>query len=123
MLYNQLQKCTVFEDEQFVIYGDPAYPLVELIIKPYSTRNISPEEALFNMNMSSMRQAVEWGFGKTISIFAFLDYKKNQKLLLQDLESMYFAATLLSNCHTCLYESQASKYFNIKPPSLAEYLQ
>nr|CAH7747687.1 unnamed protein product [Callosobruchus chinensis]CAH7747689.1 unnamed protein product [Callosobruchus chinensis] len=34
--------------------------------------------------MKPLRQAVEWGFGKVVNEFAFLDLKKNQKLLLQD---------------------------------------
>jgi hypothetical protein len=36
-----------------------------------------------------MREAVEWGFGKIISDFAFLDFKKNLKLLLQNVGIMY----------------------------------
>lgn len=122
-LYNQLEKWAMFEDEKFVIYGDPAYPLQELVLKPYSTRNISLQEKRFNNDMSSVRQAVEWGFGKVLSLFAFLDFKKNQKLLLQDLQSMYFTATILTNCYTCLYKNQTSHYFNIEPSSLEEYLQ
>lgn len=72
--------------------------------------------------MSSMRQAVEWGFGKIIGEFAFLDLKKNQKLLLQEISMMYTTGMILSNCHTCLYGSQTAQYYNIQPPTLEEYL-
>lgn len=72
--------------------------------------------------MSSVRQAVEWGFQKVITEFAFLDFKKNQKLLLQDVTKMYATSTILTNCHTCLYGSQTSFYFNISPPQLEHYL-
>lgn len=83
---------------------------------------MTPEQAIFNLRMSSVRQAVEWGFGKTTIQFAFLDFKKNQKLLLQDVVLMYKTATILANCHTCLYSSQTAQYFNINPPTLEEYL-
>lgn len=72
--------------------------------------------------MKIIRANVEWGFQKIISQFAFLDFKKNQKLLLQELESMYMVAVILINCHTTLYGSQTSHYFNLMPPSLEEYL-
>ena len=73
--------------------------------------------------MRSLRVTVEWGFGKVIQIFAFLDYfKKNQKLLWQQVSRMYKVAVLLTNCHTCLYGGNNSQYFNINPPQLEEYL-
>lgn len=96
---------------------------MELILKPFSTRNITPIEANFNRRMSTVRQAVEWSFGKIIAEFAFLDFKKNQKLLWQDVGKMYVVGTLLTNCHTCLYGSQSSIYFNLEPVTLEQYLQ
>ena len=52
---------------------------------------------------------MEWGFGKISQLFAYLDFKKNLKLL-------------LINCHTCLYGSVTSSFFNVEPPSLEVYL-
>ncbi|KAF0696435.1 DDE Tnp4 domain-containing protein [Aphis craccivora] len=72
--------------------------------------------------MSSVRQAVEWGFGKILTEFAFLDLKKNQKIHLQEVGKMYKVGVLSTNCHTCLYGSQGSNYFNILPPTLEQYL-
>ncbi|XP_064468692.1 uncharacterized protein LOC135382956 [Ornithodoros turicata] len=48
-------------DRSYVLYGDPAYPLKPLLQRPFSTTRISPEQAMFNKRMSSVRQAVEWG--------------------------------------------------------------
>ena len=70
-----------------------------------------------------VRVSVEWGFNKLISIFAFLDYKKNQKLYLQPVGKYYKVAALLINCHTCLYGSETTSYFGLQPPSLQEYLR
>ncbi|KAF2905764.1 hypothetical protein ILUMI_00413 [Ignelater luminosus] len=110
-------------DEQYVLlYGDPAYPLTDLLLCPYAGRNLTEQQQNFNRSMSTVRKSVEWGFGKVISEFAFLDYKKNQKLLLQDIGNMYRTAVILTNCHTCLYGSQSNQYFNIEPSTLEEYL-
>ena len=57
------------------IYGVPAYPLRECLICPFKNPNAEEEE--FNKAMSSVREVVEWGFGKLIQQFAFLDYRKN----------------------------------------------
>lgn len=62
--------------------------------------------------------SVEWGFGKICQTFAFLDFKKNLKLLLQPIGRYYLVAAILINCHTCLYGSQTSIYFDLDPPSI-----
>lgn len=80
-LYSKLER--LVGEHHYVIYGDPAYPLRHLIMKPYGGSHLTQEQQNFNSAMSTVRQAVEWGFGKVVSEFAFLDFKKNQKLLLQ----------------------------------------
>lgn len=123
-LYEELEQFTVFGDRRYLIYGDQGYSLRELLITPFSQHQIAghPERQHFNNVMSSLRVSVEWGFGKILQEFSFLDLKKNQKLLLQELSTMYHVAVLLLNCHTCLYGSQQSTYFNIVPPHLEQYL-
>jgi hypothetical protein len=69
-----------------------------------------------------VRVAVEWGYGRIVRYFAFLDFKKNLKVFLQPVAVYYAVGALLTNCHTCLYGSQTSRYFGIAPPSLEEYL-
>ena len=72
--------------------------------------------------MSSVRECVEWGFGKVVSIFAFMDFKKNLRIYLQPVGKMYFTAVFLTNCHTCLYGSQTGAYFDLDAPNLSVYL-
>lgn len=128
-LYEQLEAHAVFPNGNFyVVYGDSAYGIRELLIPPFPNTehivNVEERRAQrdFNYHMSVVRQCVEWSFGKVIKNFAFLDFKKNLKLLLQDLGIMYKVATLLTNCLTCLYGSEASIYFQVQPPTLEEYL-
>lgn len=74
---------------------------------PFPNRaNTTQEQQEFNSHMSQVRIAVEFGFGKVISEFAFVDFKKNQKLLLQDVAAIYVTAVILTNCHSCLYSNQ-----------------
>lgn len=121
-LYGQLVRTASFADENFVLYGDRAYPILELLLKPYAGRRLGQQEEIFNYRMSAVRQAVEWTFGGVITQFAFLDYKKNQKLYLQHIPGMYKVATILYNCHNCLYNNLTAQYFNIQPVTLEEYL-
>jgi hypothetical protein len=111
----------VHEDCGAYIYGDPAYMLRPWLITPYKG-NVHADQQAFNKDMSSVRQSVEWGFGKVVSLFAFLDFKKNLKLFLSPIGKYYPVGVLLANCHTCLNGSLVSSYFECIPPTLEEYL-
>lgn len=106
----------------FSIYGDPAYPLRNYLLCPYRGANLTEQQMLFNQSMSSVRECVEWEFGKLLSLFAFLDFRKNLKVLLQPVAKYYIVGAILTNCHHCIYGSQTSKYFNLSPPTLENYL-
>ena len=123
-LMDQLeQHMTMADSTIFSLYGDPAYPLRPHLLAPYRGGIITPDQALFNKRMSTVRVTVEWAFGKVLSIFAFVDYKKNKKLYLQPVGKYYSVASILTNCHTCMYGSVVSDFFDLEPPSLGEYLQ
>ncbi|KAM7302006.1 uncharacterized protein ISCGN_017523 [Ixodes scapularis] len=119
-LYDKLLQ--LVDGHSYVLYGDPAYPLRPLLLKPYGSK-ATPAQVEFNKAMSTVRQAVEWGFGKVVAEFAFVDFKKNQKIRKQKVALMYRVAVLLSNCHTCIYGSQITSFFDLDPPTLIEYLQ
>ncbi|KAL1468033.1 hypothetical protein MTO96_041747 [Rhipicephalus appendiculatus] len=120
-MYTKLEQ--LVKDRSFVGYGDPAYPLRPLLMKPYIGALLTPSQRAFIYDMSHVRQAVEWGFGKVVAEFAFLHFKKNQKLLRQQVAHMYKAAKILANCHTVIYGSIVSMYFELDPPPLHVYLR
>ncbi|KAM7290141.1 hypothetical protein ISCGN_026807 [Ixodes scapularis] len=120
-LYGKLEK--LVQGRSYTIYGDPAYPLRRLLMRPYGGATLTQQQVLFNSGMSTVRQAVEWGFGKIVSEFAFLDFKKNQKLYLQDVGRMYRVGAIFTNCHTCLYGSQTGMFFGLRAPNLGQYLK
>jgi hypothetical protein len=122
-LHEQLEQyMTNPNGDAFVLYGGPAYPLSTYITVPFRGGGISARQALFNKKMSAARACVEWAFGKILNLFAFLDFKKNQKLFLQPLGKYYIVAAIFVNCHTCLCDSETSTYFDLEPPTLQEYL-
>lgn len=106
----------------FYLYGDQAYPPSQHLISPFRGARLTEDEQQFNAEMCKVRLAVEWGFGKVISIFSFLDYKKGLKLWLHPVGKYYIIGTLLTNCHTCLYGSVTTSSFGVAPPLLEEYL-
>ena len=107
----------------YYIYGDPAYPLSEFVIAPVKRGRLSVEEAGFNRTMSGVRIAVEWFFGLVGRYWAFVDYKKNMKLYLNQVAKVYAIAAFFTNCLACARGSnQISRHFRMTPPTLEEYL-
>ena len=101
--------------------GEPSYGLSRNIMSPFRGHGLSLRENEFNRAMSSVRVSVEWTFGKLVQYFAYLDFKKNQKILLQPIGKYYLGA-ILTNCHTCLYGSTTTAFFGVEPPSVETYL-
>jgi hypothetical protein len=144
-LYQELEQWAHSTNGQpMYLYGDQAYSMTTYIMCPVKGEwyncsfpfdlalifsftcligiNLSEEELLFNKRMSSVRECVEWGFGKVVANFSFVDFKKNQKVFLQPVGRMYMVAVLMVNCHTCLYSSQTGMFFNLEAPQLNDYL-
>jgi hypothetical protein len=108
----------------FNLYADAGYlGASNYIIVPYILHPLSPVDHIeFNAMMSRVRITVEWSFGKVAQYFSCFDFKKLQKLLQTRPAESYMVATLLTNCHTCLYGATASSYYHVEPPLLEEYL-
>ena len=121
-LANKIENLIHYDGSPLVVYGDKAYPLCSSVITPFRGVCLSDEEKQFNLKMNSCRIAVEWAFAKLAANFSFVKYAPNQKVYLQPVAMYYKLATLLTNCHTCLYGSQVSDYFGVAPPNLEDYL-
>lgn len=121
-LLPKLQQFEKANGDPYVVYGDPAYGLMRHILSPFRGAQLNADEQQFNSLMSKVRVSVEWAFGKITKLFAFLDFKQNLKLFLQPIAKYYLVASILVNCHTCLYGSQTSTFFGLDPPSLETYL-
>ena len=115
------QLSELYDLKQIAIYGDSAYAFRRYLITPFKGAALTRLQTDFNTNMASVRESVEWGFSKMCTLFAFIDYHKNNKVYLQPVAKYYLVAALLTNAHTCLYSSQVSQYFGIDPPTLSDY--
>lgn len=105
------------------IYGDPAYGTNDILCAPFLGAALSGAQRAFNKSMSQVRVSVEWFFGITKSIWAFIQWDKKHKILLSPVAKMVKVSVLLTNCHTCIKGSnEISAFFEMIPPTLAEYL-
>ena len=67
------------------------------------------------------------GSGRKVSAFCYpvqeCDVLFHACSQITEHDGQYFiAATLLMNCHTCLYGSVTNSYFGCEPPTLTQYL-
>ncbi|KXS10610.1 hypothetical protein M427DRAFT_507551, partial [Gonapodya prolifera JEL478] len=100
------------------LYGDPAYGKNIHLLSPFRSARLTQAQKQHNADMSAVRISVEWSFSKIVTLFAWVDFKKNQKFLLQPVALFYSVAVLLTNCPTCLYGSPVVDLFGIAPPPL-----
>ncbi|KAF8594251.1 hypothetical protein BDV93DRAFT_481969 [Ceratobasidium sp. AG-I] len=111
------------DGRQLFVYGDPAYGLSDTVISGVKKLdNLTETERRFNMEMSKLRQSVEWGFGCVSTNFAFSDYSKSLKLGLQPVGRLYLLSVIFTNIRACLYPSEISIKFQCEPLSLEDYL-
>ena len=103
---------------------DPEYPLNPYLQKAFQGAGLTQQQQDFNTTMSSARGTVEWPFVEIISLWAYVDARKQQRMLLQPVAMYYMVATLFINLRTFMrYWNKTSSFFGIEPPSLMEYLQ
>lgn len=118
-LLDILSNLTTADGMPLALYGDKAYPIHQNLITPYRGAGLTAVQKEFNLKMNSARISVEWEFAKVGTLFGFMNYAPNLKVYLQPL--LHFrVAVLLSNCHSYLYRSQTSKYFDVEPPILED---
>ena len=106
----------------YVMFGDSAYPISRWLWAMYKGV-MTPAQQMFNSDMSPARVTVEWGFGKIAALWPFLDYRKNQQVLLRPVGMYLNVGNVLTNMHTCLYGSIVGKEFGMVPPTLELYMQ
>lgn len=68
---------------------------------------------LSQMVRECRKLGVEWGFGKIIDLWAFLDFSKNLQMLSSPIATYYSVMAFLTNYHTCLYGGQTSQVFTV----------
>jgi hypothetical protein len=106
------------------IWADGGYGLNKYVFRPFINPVDGSPAHLFNVAMSRLRISVEWGFHYVNSLFKYLNFSEQLKVLLQPVGLFYNVAVLLANCKTCLHGgNQIATYFECAPPTLSEYLR
>ncbi len=82
-----------------------------------------PASVAFNAVMCPLRVSVEWGYEKIVRYWAFFDLKKQMKIHGSAIDPMWRLAIFFTNCLTWAKGgNRISKYFDIQPLSLEEYI-
>ena len=90
----------------YTLYGDLVYAQSMYLIGGFCNVDVGTDEALYNRIMSSMRIAVEWGFGTIIEQWKFLDFQQSMKIFECLVAQYYINAAFLCNLHNCLVGSK-----------------
>jgi len=108
--------------EDYRLFGDSAYPLSAFLWRMYKGV-MQPWQRAFNRDMSGERIAAEWGFGKMVNLWPFLDYRKKHKVLLSPVGRLFPIGNVLTNIHTILSGGNIiSHRYGLSPPSLRAYM-
>jgi hypothetical protein len=105
------------------LFGDAIYPFLPQLWHMHSNPVPGSHQAWFNSALTVCRVSVEWSFNLVTNSFQAVDFIRWQRFFLTKPARQYRIATLLTNCLTCIRETnQVSQYFNCHPPSLWDYL-
>jgi nuclease HARBI1 len=117
----RLRDCQIGNALQFKDYADKGYIVKSHGHVAYKGKNLPQPLVDANMAMSPQRIGIEWAFNKISQISAFVDQYKIQRVQLSQVAKYYWLAALLANANTCLYGSNASRYWGVQPPTLGSY--
>ena len=121
---NVLQTAAGRTPKRFRCYGDSIYIPSTSISRRRRMPPLSAGHVAQNFRVNKGRTSIEWTFGKIVSLFKFVDFKKNLKLghSKVGVANYYTAAAFLTNFHTCLEGSQTGLEFGCAPPTLSVYM-
>lgn len=112
-------------DRRLFVYGDPAYCGLRVVMGAYKKppwAQLTPEQALFNREMSACRISVDHGFAHVQNKRMSNAFQHACRIGSSPLAACYTSAVLLANMYTCLRGNQISKKFG-RPPTLEEYME
>jgi hypothetical protein len=80
-----------------VIVADDAFPVTTTLLKPYSKRNLSRSEKIFNYRLSRARRISENGFGILVLVSKFRIFERPIAVDLQKIDKIVMACCSLHN--------------------------
>ncbi len=116
----------------FSLFGDRIFPYLMCITHAHEAPlgGVLPQWLVAeNLAMNSLRTSVEWPYGDIIVLFHIMQHKHNKKyflstgLLNEALHQQFRVVFFLYNCYVCFNGNKFTKFFDLPPPSLADYLE
>jgi hypothetical protein len=114
----------------YSLYGDSIFPLLNCIVSRHRQPLLgvrTPREEAENAAMRSLRVSVEWPYEMVTNLFNILELKYNKQLLGRNrkpntLIGKQLRVFFLYNLYVCLHASKFSRFFDVVPPTLEEYI-
>jgi hypothetical protein len=81
------------------------------------------------MAMNSLRTSVEWPYGDITLLFTVMQSKHQKRFFSStgfvnmSLHQQFRVVFFIFNCHVCFNGNKFTKFFDLPPPSLADYLE
>lgn len=123
LLFYADQTIQLNDPVQYWVYGDKGYTnLSHVRCAHHGPAYVSPQQISDNIQMSSGRVGIEWGFGKIKQRCPYCTHKNLLKLRSGKVARIIRVCALMTNIHTSLNQSQSSGYFDCRAPTLEEYL-
>ena len=120
-----IQNAQIGQEFQFWAYGDRIFNEAQYIrAAARAGRNMQVPPAMREDEqiLKPLRSmGAEAPFGKILNNFRYCKYDEAQKVLLCPVAKHYLNIVFITNCHTCLYGSETSTYFNLIPPVLENF--
>ncbi len=116
----------------FSLYGDKIFPYLQCITHAHEAPiggQLPQREWLEMMAMNSLRTSVEWPYGDITMLFQIMQSKHHKKYFLSTgllntmLHQQFCVVFFIYNCYVCFNGNKFTKFFDVSPPSLAEYLE
>ena len=109
------------------LIADSAYPNGGPIVSLYTQaqKATNPLFGEFNRTMSPLRQPVEWGYQRVVSLWGLLEMKTQMKIELVSVSDMWLVSVWLTNLVACAERRNiiSDFYGGVEPPTLEQYLQ
>eukprot|EP00732_Lithocolla_globosa_P002165 Lithocolla_globosa_v1_NODE_1330_length_2665_cov_3.816545.p2 type:complete len:163 gc:universal NODE_1330_length_2665_cov_3.816545:1711-1223(-) len=126
-LNDRLEHVQLGEVKKFSAYGDAEFVLQSRIKRRHGVTGVKDLPTRLkeeDHGMHKVRIGAEWDYATTANLYPWVHFQKNHQLLRGgNVALRYFVASLLKNCHVCLYGSQSASYFNCPPPSLESFMR
>ena len=110
----------------FNLVADSAYPNRNGVVSLYTQvqRQNHIHCAAFNHRMSPLRQPVEWGYGRMMKLWGFLNTTEQMRSGVVSVSDLWLLSVWLTNLVTCAEGRNiiSDYYGTMKPPTLEEYL-